>query len=151
MSALRPTFWENYALDALSQAEWEALCDGCGRCCLNKLEDEDTGKVVITKVACKLLDDHTCQCRSYPTRRDYVPECLQLSPDTIGDYAYWLPKTCAYLRLYQGKPLPNWHPLISGDPETVHRAGISVRGVTISEEDVNENDWEDYILEVHKT
>ncbi|MEW9919652.1 YcgN family cysteine cluster protein [Marimonas sp. MJW-29] len=144
---LRPRFWEKKPLAKMSPKEWEALCDGCGKCCLNKLEDEDSGVVVLTRVACRLLDDSTCRCTHYENRHTFVPDCIVLRPDTIADHAYWLPKTCAYRLLWQGKPLPDWHPLISGTAETVHEAGISVRGQTVSEFDTPFEEWEDYVIE----
>ncbi len=130
----------------MTQPEWEALCDGCGKCCLNKIEFEDDGEVAFTRIACKLLDGETCRCKSYDNRRDFVPDCVQLTPAALPDIVYWIPKTCAYRRLYEGKPLENWHPLISGDPESVHRARISVQGWTIPEGTIPEEDWEDYII-----
>ncbi|MGR3700484.1 MAG: YcgN family cysteine cluster protein [Paracoccaceae bacterium] len=144
---LRPRFWEEYPINRLTQAEWEALCDGCGKCCLNKLEDEETGEVVLTRVACRLLDDSTCRCGQYPIRHQFVPECIVLSPKNMDKNLYWMPETCAYKLLWQGKPLYHWHPLISGDPQSVHDAGVSVQGITIPEFDVPEEDWEDYIIE----
>ena len=144
---LRPRFWEKYPIDRLTQAEWEALCDGCGKCCLNKLEDEETGEVALTRVACRLLDDSTCRCGQYATRHQFVPECIVLSPKNMDKNLYWMPETCAYKLLWQGKPLYDWHPLISGDPQTVHDAGVSVQGITIPEFEVPEEDWEDYIIE----
>jgi uncharacterized cysteine cluster protein YcgN (CxxCxxCC family) len=136
MPELRDRFWERIPLARMNRDEWEALCDGCGKCCLNKLEDEDTGEVALTRVACRLFDDTTCLCSRYETRHRYVPECIVLSPRTIRENLYWLPQTCAYRLLWEGRPLHSWHPLISGDPETVHQAGVSVRGRTVSEYDV---------------
>ncbi len=128
-------FWER-PLDTLSQSEWEALCDGCGKCCLNKLEveDEDSGEVRIypTNVTCRLLDRQTGQCGDYRNRRKYVPDCLQLTATKVDDLP-WLPMTCAYRLRARGEPLFDWHYLLSGDRETVHSAGQSVRGWTISE------------------
>lgn len=145
---LRPRFWEKYRLDSLTRDEWEALCDGCGKCCLNKLEDEDTQEVAYTRVACRLFDDATCQCSQYPIRHTFVPECVTLTPTNIYKNAYWMPTTCAYRVLAEGNALADWHPLISGDPESVHRAGISVRGITVPEFEVpDEEDWEDYLIE----
>lgn len=144
---LRPLFWERVPLQNLAPKEWEALCDGCGKCCLNKLEDEDTGEVALTRVACRLLDGETCRCGQYDIRKTLVPECIVLTPATIADVAYWLPETCAYKLLWEGKPLFDWHPLVSGDPETVHAAGVSVRGWTVPEFEVDEEDWEDHIVE----
>lgn len=143
--SLRPRFWE-LPLAKLSSEEWEALCDGCGKCCLNKLEFEDTNELAFTRVACKLLDGETCRCMKYETRHRYVPECVTLSRDKIDDIAYWMPETCAYRLRYDNEPLPEWHYLISGSRESVHEAGQSVRGWTVSELDIPEEDWEDYII-----
>lgn len=130
MSAITP-FWER-PLDTLDRAEWEALCDGCGQCCLHKVEDEDTGAVYPTNVACKLLDLQTARCSDYANRRKFVPDCLQLTPEVAAS-ATWLPETCAYRRRAEGLPLPEWHYLLSGDREAVHRAGVSIRGKVVSE------------------
>ncbi|MBJ3762573.1 YcgN family cysteine cluster protein [Maribius pontilimi] len=143
----RPRFWERYPLDELSNAEWEALCDGCGKCCLNKLEDEETGQVELTRVACRLFDDATCRCANYEIRKQFVPECVVLTPKSLPDSAYWMPRTCAYRLLHEGKPLYPWHPLLSGDPQSVHDAGVSAQGLTVPEFDVPEEDWEDHIIE----
>ncbi|NEX47507.1 YcgN family cysteine cluster protein [Pseudotabrizicola algicola] len=143
----RPKFWETVPLTKMTPQEWEALCDGCGKCCLNKIEYEDTGEVEYTRIACRLLDGDTCRCKHYPTRKQYVPDCVQLSPKTLPKIAYWMPRTCAYRLLFEGKTLPEWHPLITGDPESTHTAGASVRGWTIPEYDVSEDDWEDYVIE----
>ncbi|MCG7627664.1 YcgN family cysteine cluster protein [Epibacterium sp. MM17-32] len=144
---LAPRFWEQKPLKKLSPREWEALCDGCGKCCLNKLEDEDSGEVALTRVACRLLDDQSCQCAHYETRHSFIPECIVLKPENLDTHAYWMPQTCAYRRLWEGKPLPDWHPLVTGDPDSVHRAGVSVRGMTVSEFDTPLEEWEDYIIE----
>jgi uncharacterized cysteine cluster protein YcgN (CxxCxxCC family) len=146
-SGVRPRFWETTPLDRMSAAEWEALCDGCGKCCLNKLEDEDTGEVALTRVACRLFDDSTCRCGQYATRHRVVPECISLKPHTIALHAYWLPATCAYKRLHEGRPLLPWHPLISGTPESVHAAGVSVQHRTVPEFEVDEDAWEDHVIE----
>lgn len=143
---MRARFWELPLAD-LDKPEWEALCDGCGKCCLNKLEFEDTGELAFTRVACKLLDDQTCQCTSYANRHDFVPDCVVLTPRKLREIAWWLPATCAYRLRAEGKPLYDWHYLVSGDRELIHRAGMSVRGWTISELTVTEDDWEDYIIE----
>ena len=145
MSALRPKFWE-LPLAELTPAEWEALCDGCGKCCLNKLEYEDTGELAFTRVACKLLDGEACRCLKYETRHKYVPECVSLSPRNIDDIAYWMPETCAYRLRFDGEKLPEWHYLISGSHESVHEAGESVRGWTVPEAEIPQEDWEDYII-----
>jgi uncharacterized cysteine cluster protein YcgN (CxxCxxCC family) len=124
-------FWEK-PLGELDRGEWEALCDGCGKCCLHKLEDADTGKVHATNVACKLLDLHSGRCTNYRGRRALVPDCVRLTAGSVSKLG-WLPSTCAYRLRAEGKPLPDWHPLVSGDPETVHRAGISIRGWAVPE------------------
>lgn len=144
---LRPKFWESIAPSRMTHAEWEALCDGCGKCCMNKLEDEETGEVVMTRVACRLFDDTTCQCAQYPVRHQFVPECIVLKPTNMDANLYWMPETCAYKLLWQGKKLYDWHPLISGDPQTVHDAGVSMQSRTIPEFEVDEYDWEDHIIE----
>ncbi|MGD9919218.1 MAG: YcgN family cysteine cluster protein [Paenirhodobacter sp.] len=146
MSTLRPKFW-TLPLAKLTPAEWEALCDGCGKCCLNKLEYEDTGELEFTRVACRLLDGETCRCMSYENRHDFVPECVRLTPKSIRKSAYWMPKTCAYRLRFEGKPLEPWHYLISGSHETVHEAGMSVQGWTVSEAEIPEDDWQDYVIE----
>jgi hypothetical protein len=132
-------FWERKTLAELDAEEWESLCDGCGRCCLRKLEDEDTGEIAYTDVACRLLDCNTCRCRDYAHRQDRVPDCVALTP---GDRTAlgWMPSTCAYRLLDEGKPLPDWHPLVSGSLQSVHAAGISVRGRCTSEEHVHEDE-----------
>ena len=147
MTQLRPKFWETVPLSKITRPEWEALCDGCGKCCLNKLEDEDTGQVALTNVACRLLDDDTCQCTQYPIRHQFVPECIVLKPGNIAQNLYWMPETCAYKLLWNGAPLAAWHPLISGDPGSVHRAGVSMRHRTVPEFEIHEDDWENHIIE----
>ncbi|NQV67695.1 MAG: YcgN family cysteine cluster protein [Rhodobacteraceae bacterium] len=144
---MRPKFWENLPLEALTHNEWEALCDGCGKCCLNKLEFEDTGEVAFTRLACQLLDGETCRCKNYDNRRDFVPDCVQVTPERLPNIVYWLPRTCAYRRLHEGKPLLDWHPLISGTTQSVHDARISVQGWTLPETSVPTEDWEDYLIE----
>jgi len=143
---LRKKFWETVPMDKMSDKEWEALCDGCGRCCLNKLEDPDTGHVALTRVACRLLDDETCRCGQYEIRHQFVPECIRMTPASLPLHAYWLPATCAYKRLHEGNALPDWHPLLTGTHQTVHDAGISVQGWTIPEFEVDEEDWENHII-----
>jgi uncharacterized protein len=138
-------YWDELPLEALDRAQWESLCDGCGRCCVHKLEDEVTGELFPTNVACKLLDRHSGLCSDYRHRRAYVPECVRLTPKLAATIE-WLPETCAYKLRAEGKTLPDWHPLNTGDPESVHRAGVSVRGWTVSEADVAE--LEDHILEI---
>nr|WP_299595743.1 YcgN family cysteine cluster protein [Sphingomonas bacterium] len=137
-------FWEEKPLDRMSRAEWESLCDGCGKCCVHKLEDEETGEIHATNVACRLLNRRTAMCSDYRNRQAYVPECVRLTPAKLRDID-WLPSTCAYRLIDEGRPLADWHPLISGDPESVHRAGISVRGWTVSEDEAG--DLENHIVE----
>jgi uncharacterized protein len=133
-------FWEEKRLEEMSRAEWESVCDGCGKCCLHKLEDDDTGKIYATNVACKLLDRRSARCSNYKHRHSFVPECVRLNSRTLATID-WLPSTCAYRLLAEGEPLREWHHLISGDPESVHRAGISVRGWTVSEQDAGELEY----------
>lgn len=146
-SGLRPNYWKTVPMEKMNRQEWEALCDGCGKCCLNKLEDEDTGEVAVTNVACRLLDDATCLCSQYDIRHQFVPECIVLTPKTILDNLYWLPQTCAYRLVHEKRPLYDWHPLISGNSETVHLAGVSMQYRTLSEFDIADEDWEDHIIE----
>lgn len=137
-------FWKAKNLNQLSTQEWESLCDGCGKCCLHKLEDEDTGRVSYTAVACTLLNIKNCKCTNYKFRTVLVPDCLKLSAENLMD-TNWLPSTCAYRLVAEGKDLYWWHHLISGDPNTVHLAGISVRNRAINEEDVK--NVENHIVE----
>jgi uncharacterized protein len=130
-------FWKRKPLSALDRREWESLCDGCGLCCLHKVEDEDTGQVFYTNLACRLLDTEACRCTAYSQRAKIVSDCLQLSAESTEAFE-WLPSTCAYRLLARGKELPEWHPLLTGDPESVHQAGISVRGKVVSERDTDE-------------
>lgn len=146
-AGLSKRFWETKSMAQMSQKEWEALCDGCGKCCLNKLEDEDTGEVALTNVACRLLDDSTCRCSQYDIRHQFVPECIVLKPSNIPEHLYWMPETCAYRLVHEGRPLEDWHPLISGTPDSVHRAGVSVQNKTVPEFEIDEDDWEDHIIE----
>ena len=136
-------FWKTKTLSEMSPEEWESLCDGCARCCLIKLEDVDTDELVFTSVACHLLDQGTCRCTNYPERSRLVPTCIKVTADNAGAIR-WMPPTCAYRMLAEGKDLAWWHPLVSGDLESVHLAGISVRGRVTSESEVDEDDLEDH-------
>ena len=138
-------FWKRKTLDEMSGAEWESLCDGCARCCLNKLEDIDTGEIFWTDVACTLLDGESCRCSDYRHRRRKVPDCVKLTPQSVRTLS-WLPPTCAYRLLAEGRDLYWWHPLVSGDPSSVHAAGISVRGKTVSEDDYPLETFEDRMV-----
>lgn len=138
-------FWEALSLEAMDTRQWEALCDGCGRCCLHKLQDEDTDEIYYTDVACRLLDGHSCRCGDYDHRAREVPDCVSLTAREVKQIP-WLPRTCAYRLLAEGQPLPQWHPLITGDPDSVHAAGISVRGRIVDEEAMT-GDWEDHIVD----
>ena len=129
---MKDEYWKRKSLSEMTADEWEGLCDGCAQCCMHKLEDEETGEVYYTDVACRLLDLDVCRCTDYEHREDKVTECFVLSPGKREMFG-WLPSTCAYRRLARGQDLPEWHPLITGDPESVHEAGISVRGKAVSE------------------
>lgn len=133
-------FWEEKALSEMNDAEWEALCDGCGRCCLIKLEDEDTGEIITSDVHCRLLDPDSCRCSNYPERKKHVPDCIKLTAKNVGEIS-WMPTSCAYRRIHEGRGLAWWHPLISGDPHTVETVGVSVRGRTTAEGEVKPDDW----------
>jgi len=139
----KQAFWRRKPLARMTTEEWESLCDGCAKCCLIKLEDEDTGQVDYTNIACRLLDLGTCRCTDYPARSRLVPDCIVLTPAKTARFD-WLPTTCAYRLISEGKDLAWWHPLVSGDPETVHRAGISVRGRVVAEE--RGDDPEDHVV-----
>lgn len=141
-------FWQRKALSEMTPLEWESLCDGCARCCLQKLEDIDTGELAYTAVVCRYLDQEKCQCTCYHQRKTLVPTCLALTTELLTpENLAWFPSTCAYRLLAENKPLYWWHPLISGDPESVYHAGVSVRYRVISEEQVHEDDLEDYIVD----
>jgi len=143
--SLAPNFWLGKTLEDFSPAEWEALCDGCGQCCLYKLDDHQNNGVLFTNVACRFLDLDTCQCIAYPTRKSAMPTCVRLTPEKVREID-WLPPTCAYRLIMEGKPLADWHPLISGDPESVHRAGISVQSRAISENQVDMKELDKYVI-----
>ena len=145
VSRQRP-FWKTKRLADMTPREWESLCDGCGRCCLEKIEDEDTGEVAYTCVPCPLLDSERCRCRAYADRHRLIPDCLVMTPESVARF-HWLPRTCAYRLIAEGRDLPAWHPLVSGDPESVHRAGISVRGKVAVRRYVDLDHLEAYIID----
>lgn len=138
-------FWKTKTLTEMSPSEWESLCDGCARCCLHKLEDEDSEQVHYTAVVCRYLDESACRCTQYEARTRLVPDCVQLTPVGALDYS-WLPSTCGYRTVAEGRELQWWHPLVSGSQESVHEAGISVRGKCVSEEYVHPDAYEEQII-----
>lgn len=137
-------FWKTKALADMDVEEWESLCDNCGKCCLHKLEDEDSGEIIFTSVVCDLIDFNSCRCTRYSERCTLVPDCLDMKADTFTQY-HWLPSTCAYRLLFEHKDLPDWHPLVSGHQDSVHEAGISVRSYAIPESQVK--DLTEHIIE----
>lgn len=139
-------WWHEKSLAELSAEQWEALCDGCAKCCLHKLEDEDNGEVLYTRVRCRYLDEATCRCSDYLRRSVLMPNCIQLQAESVEDLD-WLPSTCAYRLRAHGERLPEWHPLVSGDTATVHRAGISIRGRAISDEFVHPDGFDEHIVQ----
>jgi uncharacterized protein len=136
-------FWTEKTLAEMTPTEWESLCDGCGKCCLNKLIDDETDELYYTNASCHLLNLETCSCKRYPERFEYVPECTAITVDNIASLT-WLPDSCAYRRLYLGRTLPSWHPLLTGSKDAMHQAGISIKDKTISETKVR--DIEDHIV-----
>lgn len=145
MPATKP-FWETKPLAEMTPAEWESLCDGCAKCCLLKLEDEDTGEIAYTRLHCKLLDADTCRCSDYDNRKAIVPDCVKLTPGKV-ETLKWMPKSCAYRLIFEGKSLPEWHHLISGDRQLIHELGHSIFGQTVSEETVLDEDQIDWIVD----
>ncbi|WP_417489513.1 YcgN family cysteine cluster protein [Maricaulis sp.] len=139
-------FWKTKTLSQLTKPEWESLCDGCGKCCLIQLEDEDSGLRLHTDVTCRLFNPDTCRCGDYTNRKQRVPDCVILTPKNVTELE-WMPQTCAYRLIGEGKDLYDWHPLVSGDPMSVHQAGMSIRNQVISEDEVDPEDWEDRIVE----
>lgn len=144
MTSPADKFWLTIPLAQMSQPQWESLCDGCGKCCLHKLEDEDSGEVFYTDIACRYLSKD-CRCQSYAQRSEKVAACLTLRPQDLKQVT-WLPSTCAYRLLAEDKALPAWHPLVSGDPDSVHKAGQSVKGRFVEEVTVDERDYEDHVV-----
>lgn len=138
-------WWQDTPLAELDREQWEALCDGCAKCCLHKLEDEDSGEVFYTKVRCRYLDEQKCRCTDYANRSVLVPNCIRLQVEEIDDLD-WLPSTCAYRLRARGEPLPDWHYLVSGDRETVHSAGVSIRGRAVSDEFVHPDGYDEHIV-----
>ncbi len=138
-------FWQNTPLNAMTNDQWESLCDGCGKCCVLKLEDVDTSEVYYTDVACKLLDCTSARCQNYPERKHHVPDCVHLTPDNLGMLG-WMPKSCSYRLIHEGGDLPDWHPLNTGDPQSTYNAGHSVAGRVIPEADIDEDDMPDHIF-----
>jgi len=131
-------FWKTIALKNMSNTQWESLCDGCGKCCLLRMEDADTAAVYVTDIRCKLLDAGTCRCQNYETRKKYVPDCVKLTAKNVGKLD-WIPSTCAYRLVHEGRDLPDYHHLITGDRDTIHDVGMSVSGATVHEDNVPEN------------
>lgn len=142
-------FWESKSLEAMSDQEWESLCDGCAKCCLQKLEDSDTGQVYFTSIACRLLDRSTCRCSDYSGRQEKVPDCTMVRPLT-REKCSWLPSTCAYRLIANGESLPDWHPLVSGDPESIHDAGLSVKFWAVPESDVAVDEYQEYVINLEE-
>lgn len=138
-------FWQSKSLEQMSSEEWEKLCDGCGKCCLHKLEDEDSQEIVYTRVICRYFDENTCRCQVYSTRKSLVPTCVILKPANLKDLP-WMPSTCAYRLLYEGKELPAWHPLISGNRKAIVDSGNAVSGKVISEEFVHEDGYDEHLV-----
>lgn len=137
-------FWESVSLDKMTKSQWELLCDGCAKCCLHKLEDEDTGDVYYTKVVCRYMSND-CRCTEYQRRNELVPNCVWLKPEDVEEF-HWLPSTCAYRLISEGKPLEDWHPLVSGNMSSVHTAGVSIKGRALSDDYVHPEGFEEHII-----
>jgi uncharacterized protein len=142
----RQPFWKTKTLKEMTPTEWESLCDGCAKCCLVKLEDEETKELFFTGLHCKLLDGTTCRCSDYPNRKKYVPVCVKLTPEIV-ETVDWLPESCAYRLVHEGKDLHDWHHLVCGDREEIHRRGWSARGKTVTEEGVDDEDAINYVID----
>jgi uncharacterized cysteine cluster protein YcgN (CxxCxxCC family) len=143
-------FWLTTPLDQMTKDQWESLCDGCGKCCVIKLEDVDDNTIHYTDIGCKQLDNTTCRCKDYANRKAIVPDCVILTPDKLETLP-WMPSTCAYRLIYEGRPLPDWHHLITGDPVSIHQAGKSVTGKIFLEGDIAEDDYPDHIKDWNNT
>lgn len=139
-------FWKTKTLEQMTPEEWESVCDGCAKCCLLKLEDEDSGDIAYTRLHCRLLDGETCRCTNYPERKTHIPDCVTLTPKTVSQIK-WMPETCAYKLLLSGQPLPSYHHLVCGDKNAIHQAGHSIRGRTVNEDQVLEDDQIDWIID----
>ncbi len=139
-------WWKQKSLAEMSRPEWESICDHCGKCCLNKLEDESDGTVYYTDIACDLLDAESCQCGDYANRETLVPDCVRLTMDNLDDL-YWMPPSCAYRLLHEGNDLPEWHHLVTGDKNSIHRVGESIAGRFVYSKTINEDQWEERIVE----
>ena len=145
-SAKNP-FWQHKSLFEMTHQEWESVCDGCAKCCLQQLEDEDTGQLVFTNVACDLLDDQSCRCTDYQNRSERVPSCMTMTPDNVVACAEFAPPSCAYRLLLEGESLPEWHPLVAGNQHVIHETGNSVQGQVVLMQDVNRENLEDYVVD----
>ena len=138
-------FWETIPLMEMNKQQWESLCDGCAKCCLHKLEDEDTGEVHYTEIVCRYLDRDTCNCTEYKHRQELVPNCVWLKPEDVKEF-HWLPSSCSYRLISEGKPLPKWHHLRSGDKDLIHKRNQSMRRKGIPDDKIPEDDWQDHII-----
>ena len=146
LEGMTQPFWKTKSLGQMTSQEWESLCDGCGKCCLLKLEDEDTGEIAYTRLHCRLFDSATCQCADYQNRKKIVEDCVILTPQKVEEIR-WMPKTCGYRLIHEGKDLPDWHHLVCGDHNRIHEEGHSIRERTVSEDTVFEEDTEDWIVD----
>lgn len=144
---MQKPFWQSKTLFEMSHKEWESLCDGCGKCCVTQLQDEENETLVFTDVACDLLDDKTCRCTDYPNRNKLVPDCMKMTIDNVKDCAEFAPSTCAYRLLLENKPLPEWHHLRSGDPKLIHQLGQSVQGKVRFKRNISSDEYENYIVD----
>lgn len=144
---MQKQFWKNKSLFEMSHQEWESICDGCGKCCLQQLQDEDTGELVFTDVACDLFEQQSCRCTDYENRSQKVPNCMTMNKDNVFECAEFAPPSCSYRLLLQGDDLPEWHHLVSGDADMIHQTGNSVSGKVRLQREIDQNEIEDYIVE----